>query len=68
MNNVDILVTAPLPPFLYDPLKSDYRVHDYHQAGDKAALLAAQGSNVRGLVQGGGTVTPTTLLDQLPKV
>jgi len=68
MNDVDILVTAPLPPFLYDPLKSDYRVHDYHQAADKPGLLAAQGSKVRGLVQGGGTVTPTTLLDRLPKL
>lgn len=68
MNDVDILVTAPLPPFLYDPLKSDYRVHDYEQAGDKPGLLAAQGSKVRGLVQGGGTVTPTTLLDRLPKL
>src|SRR6266700_5697848 len=51
----DIIVTAPLPPFLYDPLKIDYRCHDY-----------AQAAAIRGLVQGGGTVTPTTLLDALP--
>ena len=25
MAQPDILVTAPLPPFLYDPLKADYR-------------------------------------------
>ena len=37
----DIIVTAPLPPFLYDPLKADYRCHDYPQAADKPALLAA---------------------------
>jgi hydroxypyruvate reductase len=67
-NNVDILVTAPLPAFLYDPLKADYRCHDYHQAGDKAALLKQQGERIRGLVQGGGTQTPTTLLDALPKL
>ena len=36
------------------------------QAADKAALLAAQGAAIRGLVQGGGTVTPTSLLDALP--
>ena len=66
MNDVDILVTAPLPPFLYDPLKADYRVHDYHQAADKPQLLAERGARMRGLVQGGGTVTPTTLLDALP--
>jgi lactate dehydrogenase-like 2-hydroxyacid dehydrogenase len=64
----DILVTAPLPPFLYDPLKADYRCHDYYQSSHKPGLLAAEGARIRGLVQGGGTVTPTTLLDQLPKL
>jgi len=63
MNAVDILVTAPLPPFLYDPLKSDYRTHDYAAAQDKAGALRDAGPRVRGLVQGGGTVTPTSLLD-----
>ena len=62
----DMIVTAPLPPFLYEPLKADYRCHDYAQAADKAGLLAALGAAIRGLVQGGGTVTPTTLLDALP--
>src|SRR6185369_138246 len=64
--NPDIIVTAPLPPFLYEPLKADYRCHDYAQATDKPAFLAACRSVIRGLVQGGGTVTPTTLLDALP--
>ena len=61
----DILVTAPLPDFLYDPLKRDYRCHDYHAASDKTALLAGEGARIRGLVQGGGTLAPTSLLDQL---
>jgi hydroxypyruvate reductase len=64
----EIIVTAPLPPFLYEPLKRDYRCHDYHQSSDKPGLLAAEGARIRGLVQGGGTVTPTTLLDALPKL
>src|SRR5436189_3902292 len=68
MPQPDIIVTAPLPPFLYDPLKADYRCHDYHAASDKDHLLATGGRDVRGLVQGGGTVTPTTLLDQLSKL
>jgi hydroxypyruvate reductase len=68
MAQPDILVTAPLPPFLYDPLKADYRCHDYYQASHKPGLLAAEGARIRGLVQGGGTVTPTTLLDELPKL
>src|SRR5215831_1193817 len=62
----DIIVTAPLPPFLYDPLKRDYTCHDYVQATDKPAFLASVGAKIRGLVQGGGTVTPTSLLDALP--
>ena len=66
MNDVDVLVTAPLPPFLYDPLRRDYRTHDHHVAADQARLLAEQGGKVRALVQGGGSVTPTTLLDALP--
>ena len=62
----DILVTAPMPPFLYEPLKSSYRCHDYYKADDKTGTLEAVGTRIRGLVQGGGTVTPTSLLDALP--
>ncbi len=68
MTNVDILVTAPLPPFLYDPLKADYRCHDYYASSHRPGLLAAEGTRIRGLVQGGGTLTPTSLLDELPKL
>ena len=68
MPNPDVIVTAPLPPFLYDPLRADYRCHDYAKADDKPAFLAEYGGIVRGLVQGGGTVTPPTLLDALPKL
>jgi lactate dehydrogenase-like 2-hydroxyacid dehydrogenase len=62
----DIIVTAPLPDFLAEPLKRDFRVHDYHQASHKPGLLAAEGARIRGLVQGGGSVAPVDLLDQLP--
>jgi hydroxypyruvate reductase len=64
----DIIITAPLPPSLYDPLKASYRCHDYIGTSDKAAMLASDGPTIVGLVQGGGTVTPTTLLDALPKL
>jgi hydroxypyruvate reductase len=62
----DVIVTAPLPPFLYDPLKASYECHDYVKAADKKALVAAQGKKIRGLVQGGGTMNPMELLDALP--
>jgi hydroxypyruvate reductase len=68
MPQPDILVTAPLPPFLYEPLKADYRCHDYYQSSHKPGLLAAEGARIRGLVQGGGTVTSPTLLEALPKL
>jgi lactate dehydrogenase-like 2-hydroxyacid dehydrogenase len=68
MKDVDILVTAALPPFLRDPLEADYRCHDYAAAGDRDALLLQVGGRIRGLVQGGGTVTPPALLDALPKL
>jgi hydroxypyruvate reductase len=68
MPQPDIIVTAPLPPFLYEPLKADYHCHDYHAASHKPGLLAAEGARIRGLVQGGGTVTPPSLLDALPKL
>jgi hydroxypyruvate reductase len=62
----DILITAPMPPFLYEPLKISYRCHDYYKTEDKAGTLEVVGKRIRGLVQGGGTVTPTSLLDALP--
>ena len=68
MAQPDIIVTSHLPPFFYEPLKAAYNCHDYHAASDKQALLAAEGGRVRGLVQGGGTITPTSLLDALPKL
>jgi hydroxypyruvate reductase len=68
MPTADLLITASLPPLLSVPLLRDYRCVDYVQAADKAALLATEGPNIRGLVQGGGTVTPQSLLEALPKL
>src|SRR4051794_31191884 len=68
MAQPDIIVTAPLPPFLYEPLKAEYRCHDYNLASDKAALLKSDGAIIRGLVQGGGTAAPPSLLDALPNL
>ena len=64
----DIIITAPLPSFLYDSLKAGYRCHDYFQSSNKQDLLADESRKIRALVQDGGTVTPTSLLDQLPNL
>lgn len=63
-----ILVTASLPPLLAVPLQESYRCLDYAGAPDKDALVAHEADNIRGIVQGGGTLAPTTLLDRLPKL
>ncbi|MFO1303902.1 MAG: 2-hydroxyacid dehydrogenase [Burkholderiales bacterium] len=68
MAQTDILVTAALPPFLYEPLKADYRCHDYYQASHKPGLLAAEGARIRGLVQSGSGVTPQSVLEALPNL
>ena len=64
----DIIITAPVPSFLYEPLKASYRCHDYFQSGNKPELLASVSKKIRGLVQDGGTTTPTSLLDELPNL
>src|SRR6266571_1437478 len=42
----DIIIIAPLPPFLYDPLKADYRCHDYYQASHKPGLKVSNTPDV----------------------
>lgn len=68
MPHADILVTAALPAFLAEPLKADYRCHDYYASSHKPGLLAAEGGRIRGLVQGGHSATTPELLDALPKL
>lgn len=64
----DLLVLAPLPEFLGKPLKTAHMCHDYFDAEDKEALLAAVGARIRGIVMGGGNVAPVELLERLPKL
>lgn len=64
----ELLILAPLPGFLMQPLLAAHVCHDYFHAEDKAALLAQVGAEVRGIVMNGGTVVPVALLEQLPKL
>jgi lactate dehydrogenase-like 2-hydroxyacid dehydrogenase len=64
----DIIITAALSSFLYDPLLASYRCHDYFQSDNQAKLIASAGQQIRGLVQDGGSVTQTSLLDALPNL
>jgi hydroxypyruvate reductase len=68
MSQPDVLIAAPFPPFLHDPLVAAYHTHNYVTAADKDALLREVGPRIRGLACGGGTVLPTAMLDQLPNL
>lgn len=60
-----ILAVAKLPPFLMEPLKASFTVHDRLHETDPAAfaLIAPQ---VRAVVGGGESRVPRTLMDQMP--
>ncbi|OYW72007.1 MAG: hydroxyacid dehydrogenase [Verrucomicrobia bacterium 12-59-8] len=68
MEKTPVLILAPLPDFLMQPLRAAHVCHDYFDAEDKAGLLAEVGAEIRGIVQSGGTVLPVSLLEQLPKL
>lgn len=61
-----VLLAAPLPLFLTEPLNSAYLCHDYFHAADKTALLRECGAQLQAVVMTGGTVLEETLLDALP--
>ena len=63
-----LLVLAPLPDFLADPLRARFEFLEYHNAPDKAALLREHGGRVRAVVGAGGTNYSVEILDQLPAV
>lgn len=64
----DLLILAPLPDFLMEPLRAAHVCHDYVHAQDKDALLAEVGAQIRGVVMTGGTVSPVPLLKKLPNL
>lgn len=64
----DLLILAPLPDFLMEPLRAAHACHDYFHAPDKEALLGEAGARIRGVVMAGGSVAPVTLLERLPKL
>ncbi len=64
----EVLIAAPFPPFLKNPILENYTAHDYAGAADKEAILKHVGANVRAVFCGGGSVLPTAMLDQLPNL
>lgn len=68
MNPTPVLVLAPFPDFLLQPLRAAHTCHDYFHAADKEALLAEVGGQIRGVAMAGGSVAPVALLERLPKL
>ena len=68
MEKTPVLILAPLPDFLMQPLLAAHVCHDYFHAQDKDALLAEVGTQIRGIVMAGGSVSPVALLERLPNL
>lgn len=64
----ELLILAPLPDFLMEPLRTAHVCHDYFHAQDKEALLATVGARIRGIVMSGGFGSPVALLERLPNL
>jgi hydroxypyruvate reductase len=63
-----LLILAPLPDFLMEPLRACYMCYEYHSATNKPALLEEYGSKIRGVVGSGGTIYSEAILQHLPQV
>lgn len=65
MARPEVLVAAPLMPYLMEALRRDYTVHDRIHQGDPAALAAAA-PGIRAVVANGEAKVPRELIAQLP--
>ena len=61
-----LLILAPLPAFLLEPLRASYECHDYFHAPDREALLKECGPHIRAIVMAGHSTASSELLSQLP--
>lgn len=61
----ELLVVAPLMPFLMEALRRDYTVHDRIHVSDPAAF-AGVAPRIRGVVANGEAKVPRELIAQLP--
>ena len=65
MARPEVLVVAPLMPYLMEALQRDYTVHDRIHQSDPAALAAAA-PRIRAVVANGEAKVPRELIAQLP--
>ncbi len=65
MPHPEVLVVAPLMPYLMEALRRDYTVHDRIHLSDPAALAEAA-PRIRAVVANGEAKVPRELLGRLP--
>lgn len=61
-----LLVLAPLPEFLREPLRERFACHELHAERDKEGFLRSHGAIMRAVVGLGGTNYDEAVLRQLP--
>ena len=65
MPDIDVLTVAKLPPFLLDPLKQAFRLHERLHETD-ANAFAPVAPRIRGIVGSGEAKVTPALIDRLP--
>ena len=64
----ELLQVAKLPPFVIEPLRPDFEIHDYANAADREGLLSQVGERVRGVIASGIAGPDAALINRLPKL
>jgi lactate dehydrogenase-like 2-hydroxyacid dehydrogenase len=64
----DLLQVAKLPPFVLDPLRPDFEIHDYANCADRELLLGQVANRVRGILASGMAGPDAALINRLPQL
>lgn len=65
---IDVVVSAPVPPRLYECLEGRYRLHDYVKAADKPTMVAEIAPVVRALVTSARIGATKAFIDSFPNL
>ncbi|MEA1673535.1 2-hydroxyacid dehydrogenase [Nitrospirillum sp. BR 11163] len=66
--DIDLLMPAPMMPFVMERLDQAFRVHKLWLAADGDALLAEVSSRIRAIAAGGGAAVTADLMRRLPRL
>lgn len=63
-----LLILAPFPDFLLQPLRAQFDCHDCSHAEDKGELPERVAGEIRAIAMAGGSGAPVALLERLPRL